>query len=234
MPEGDTLHRAARRLQVLVGQRLEVEAPHQRARATEVAPRIDGRVLESVEAVGKNLILRFEGGVTVLMGPNGSGKTTVARLLLGLAVPDEGVISGLDGRRRAAVFQEDRLCDQLSAVGNVRLVLDRAIPASAVESELRQVGMDGESLVKPVRDLSGGQRRRVAIVRALMADADLVVLDEPFKGLDAEAKTLVMTYVRERCKGRTTLLITHDAAEAAWFGIRPVELTRRGTAEPPR
>jgi NitT/TauT family transport system ATP-binding protein len=167
-----------------------------------------------------------EGGVTVLMGANGAGKTTVARLLLGLAVPDGGTVSGLQGRRRAAVFQEDRLCEQLTAVGNVRLVLDRATRASAVVSELRRVGLDGESLVKPVRDLSGGQRRRVAIVRALMADADLVVLDEPFKGLDTEAKTLVMTYVRERCDGRTTLLITHDADEAAWFGIRPVELVR--------
>jgi len=175
-----------------------------------------------------------DGGLTVLMGPNGSGKTTVARLLLGLAVPDGGVVSGLEGQRRAAVFQEDRLCEHLTAVGNVRLVLGRTTGASAVVSELRRVGLDGESLVKPVRDLSGGQRRRVAIVRALMADADLIVLDEPFKGLDTEAKALVMAYVRERCDGRTTLLITHDPAEAEWFGIRPIELTRRGTSEPSR
>lgn len=167
-----------------------------------------------------------EGGITVLMGPNGSGKTTVARLLLGLAAPDEGTVSGVAGLRQAAVFQEDRLCEQLTAVGNVRLVLDRGARAATVQAELRRVGLDGESLVKPARDLSGGQRRRVAIVRALMADADLVVLDEPFKGLDAEAKTLVMAYVRERCQGRTTLLITHDPAEAEWFGIRPVELVR--------
>ena len=65
MPEGDSLHRAARRLQPLVGQRLEVESPHPRAQATGVAPQIDGRVLESVEAVGKNLLFRFEGGVVV-------------------------------------------------------------------------------------------------------------------------------------------------------------------------
>ena len=65
MPEGDSLHRAALRLQPLVGQRLEVEAPNLRAQATGVAPRIDGRVLESVEAVGKNLLLRFEGGIVV-------------------------------------------------------------------------------------------------------------------------------------------------------------------------
>jgi endonuclease VIII len=65
VPEGDSLHRAAARLQALVGQRLEVEAPHPRAQATGVAPRIDGRVLTSVEAVGKNLLLRFEGGIVV-------------------------------------------------------------------------------------------------------------------------------------------------------------------------
>lgn len=65
MPEGDALHRAARRLQPLVGQRLEVESPHPRAQATGVAPRVDGRVLESVEAVGKNLLLRFDGGLVV-------------------------------------------------------------------------------------------------------------------------------------------------------------------------
>ena len=169
-----------------------------------------------------------EGGVTALMGPNGSGKTTLGRLLLGLAVPDGGVIHGLDGRRRAAVFQEDRLCEQLTAVGNVRLVLDRTTRRSAVVAELRRVGLDGESLAKPVRDLSGGQRRRVAIVRALMAEADLIVLDEPFKGLDAEARILLMEYARERCDGRTALLITHDPAEAQWSGGRLVEFTRPG------
>jgi endonuclease-8 len=65
VPEGDSVHRAARRLQPLVGQRLEAESPHPRAQATGIAPRIDGRVLESVEAVGKNLLLRFEDGIVV-------------------------------------------------------------------------------------------------------------------------------------------------------------------------
>ena len=65
MPEGDTLHRAARRLQVLVGQRIEAESPHPRAQAERVAERVDGRVLESVEAIGKNLLFRFEGGIVL-------------------------------------------------------------------------------------------------------------------------------------------------------------------------
>ena len=168
------------------------------------------------------------GALTAVMGPNGSGKTTLGRLLLGLERPDGGTIVGLEGRRRAAVFQEDRLCEQLTAVGNVRLVLDRATPASDVVDELHQVGLDDESLAKPVRELSGGQRRRVAIVRALIVRADVVVLDEPFTGLDVEAKVALMSHVRERCAGRTTLLITHDRAEAEWFGARVVELTHPG------
>lgn len=171
-----------------------------------------------------------EGRVTALMGTNGSGKTTLGRLLLGLLSPDAGEIRGLDRLRRAAVFQEDRLCEQLTAVANVRLVLDRDVPVSTVVSELRGVGLDAESLVKPVRELSGGQRRRVAIVRALMTDADLVVLDEPFTGLDTDAKALLLAYVRERCQHRTTLLITHDRTEAEWFGADVIELTRAGTA----
>src|SRR5207237_7572422 len=65
VPEGDTLHRAARRLQPLVGQWIAAEAPHPRAQAERVAERIDGRVLESVEAIGKNLLFRFEGGVVL-------------------------------------------------------------------------------------------------------------------------------------------------------------------------
>src|SRR5215212_5050335 len=65
MPEGDALLRAANRLQVLVGQRVEVETPHPRAQIKRLAERLDGRVLESVDAVGKNLLLRFEGGLVL-------------------------------------------------------------------------------------------------------------------------------------------------------------------------
>jgi endonuclease VIII len=77
VPEGDSLHRAARRLQVLVGQRIEAESPHPRARAERVAERIDGRVLQSVEAIGKNVLLRFEGGVVVRSHLRMSGRWSV-------------------------------------------------------------------------------------------------------------------------------------------------------------
>jgi endonuclease-8 len=79
MPEGDSLHRAARRLQVLVGQRVEAESPHPRGAATGVARAVDGRVLESVEAIGKNLLLRFDGGVTVRSHLRMNGRWRVGR-----------------------------------------------------------------------------------------------------------------------------------------------------------
>jgi endonuclease-8 len=77
VPEGDSLHRAARRLQPLVGQRLEVEAPHPRARAAVEVADLDGRRLEAVEAVGKNLVLRFEGGVVLRSHLRMSGRWTL-------------------------------------------------------------------------------------------------------------------------------------------------------------
>lgn len=164
------------------------------------------------------------GGVTALMGPNGSGKTTIARLLLGLDRPDGGAVEGADGRPRSAVFQEDRLCPQLSAVDNVRLVLGRGADRGAVLEALAAVGLDDAAVHAPVRELSGGQRRRVAIVRAVLADAELVVLDEPFTGLDQAVKPVTMAWVRDRCAGRTVLLVTHDEREAAWFDARVVHL----------
>jgi len=170
-------------------------------------------------------LLLAPGSVTALTGPNGVGKTTVARLLLGLETPDAGTIDGLLGLRRSAVFQEDRLCAHLDAVANVRLVLDRERRDTA-EQELALVGIEGEDATKPVRDLSGGQRRRVAIARALAAKSDLVILDEPFTGLDAETKPAVMAYVRERINGRTAVLISHDPGEVEFLGARVVRMRR--------
>src|SRR4051812_22529163 len=80
VPEGDSLHRAARRLRVLVGQRIAAESPHPRAQAEGVAERIDGRTLESVEAVGKNLLLRFDGGIVVRSHLRMSGRWTLRPL----------------------------------------------------------------------------------------------------------------------------------------------------------
>ena len=87
-----------------------------------------------------------------------------------------------------------------------------------IEQEAAQVGITAEDLTQNVMELSGGMRRRIALLRALLYEADCVVLDEPFKGLDAATKQIVMQYVKEKAKGRTTFLVTHDQAEADFFG----------------
>jgi NitT/TauT family transport system ATP-binding protein len=106
----------------------------------------------------------------------------------------------------------------------VRLVLPRTAPRALVDDELQAVGLVGDSLTKPVRSLSGGQRRRVAIVRGLLAPSDVLVLDEPFAGLDTDAKSATLAWVRARLEDRTTLLITHDPAEAEFLGATVVRL----------
>ncbi len=164
------------------------------------------------------------GSVTAVLGANGSGKTTLGRLLLGLDSPTSGSIDGLAGLRGAAVFQDNRLAPHLTAAGNVRLVLPRSASRAFAEDELRAVGLVGESLRKPVRSLSGGQRRRVAIVRGVLAPSDVLVLDEPFTGLDTDAKGATLAWVRSRLDGRTTLLITHDPAEATYFSATVLRL----------
>lgn len=151
------------------------------------------------------------GKMTALMAPSGGGKTTLLRILMGLEEPDGGRIEGLQGLRLSAVFQENRLCMALDPVANIRLV-NAALSREEAVAALTAVGL-GDSISKRASELSGGMCRRVAILRALMAPYDLLLLDEPFQGLDQKTKLLVMEDTRRRCEGRTVLFITHDPSE---------------------
>lgn len=143
---------------------------------------------------------------------------------MGLETPDRGTITGLQGLRLSAVFQEDRLCENLNPVSNLRLVTP-TLSQSAAEGALTAVGLT-DCLHQPARELSGGMRRRVAILRALLAEYDLLFLDEPFKGLDRETKEVVMADTRRRCDGRTVLFVTHDPTELEAMGaVQRLELT---------
>lgn len=164
------------------------------------------------------------GETTVIMGASGCGKTTLLRILLGLEMPDSGEVTGMP-EKVSVLFQEDRLCEDISAYENIALVLERKRTRAQkdaqrrkIEQEAAQVGITEEDLKQNVMELSGGMRRRIALLRALLYDADCVILDEPFKGLDAATKQIVMQYVKEKVVGRTTFLVTHDAAEADFFG----------------
>lgn len=164
------------------------------------------------------------GETTVIMGVSGCGKTTLLRILLGLEKADSGEVTGMP-ERVAVLFQEDRLCEDISAYENIALVLERKRTRAQkdaqkhhVEQDAAQVSITAEDLTQNVMELSGGMRRRIALLRALLYDADCVILDEPFKGLDAATKEIVMQYVKEKVAGRTTFLVTHEQAEADFFG----------------
>lgn len=164
------------------------------------------------------------GETTVIMGVSGCGKTTLLRILLGLEMPDSGEVIGIP-EKTSVLFQEDRLCEDVSAYENIALVLERKkthaqrdAQKCRIEQEAAQVGITVDDLKQNVMELSGGMRRRIALLRALLYDADCVILDEPFKGLDAATKQIVMQYVTEKTAGKTTFLVTHDAAEADFFG----------------
>lgn len=156
------------------------------------------------------------GGTACLMAPSGRGKTTLLRCIAGLETPDSGQITDLP-ERIAYVFQEDRLCDGFSAVDNIRLVTGRALGEGEIRRHLEELGLAG-SLDQPVRELSGGMRRRVVISRAVCFGADLLLLDEPFKGLDNEARQQTADYILRHRGAAAILCVTHDREDASALG----------------
>ena len=153
-------------------------------------------------------------GVTCLMAPSGAGKTTLLRILLGLETADSGTMRIPADCRWAAVFQEDRLLEQLDAMGNLRFVLGKGFREAAAAALLAELGL-GDVGGKPVRDFSGGMKRRLAVARALLAPSDILVLDEPFTGLDGETRAGALACVRRAAAEKPVLLVTHDEADAA-------------------
>lgn len=164
----------------------------------------------------------------VLMGASGCGKTTLLRILSGLETADSGTVTGVV--TPAVVFQEDRLCPQLNAVQNVTLVLPGAENQykEQIVSEFQQLGMELAALQLPARRLSGGQKRRVALLRALWAPSDTLLLDEPFTGMDPDTLQRAATLLRQRCAGKPVLLATHDESAIRALGWPVVELEKLG------
>ena len=160
-----------------------------------------------------NLTIK-EHTITCIMGPSGCGKTTLLHILLGLHSIDSGEITGLDDKVPAVVFQENRLFEQEDAFTNIRAICKRTLTNQQIAVEFDRIGLkDYEN--KPVSELSGGMKRRVAILRALMAeDCNLILMDEPFKGLDEALKFQVMQYVKEKTQGKTVIFVTHDKEES--------------------
>ena len=176
---------------------------------------MDIKVDRVSKAYGKQQVLRDlscvlpEGKTTCIRGRSGCGKTTLIRLLLGLDVPDKGKIEGISDRKISAVFQEDRLCENLSAASNIRLVCVETITDRELEEAYKAVALT-EVWQKPVRELSGGMRRRVSILRALLAESDCVIMDEPLRGLDEKTRAKTIDYILKKTEGKTLIFLCYS------------------------
>ncbi len=173
--------------------------------------------------------ISFEVGAgehVLVTGASGSGKTTLLSLIAGLSEPTGGTVTltGEEGDPEntgvcSMLFQENRLLPELSAVRNIQVVLPKHYAGRGNESRepLEKVIRDhlgrllpGVSRDKPAAELSGGEKRRVALVRAVLAPGEVLLLDEPFTGLDDASIRNVKEYIRQETEGRTVLLTDHE------------------------
>ena len=146
-----------------------------------------------------------DGKTAVILGRSGCGKTTLLNILMGLLPPDGGEV----------------LRDGQGA--NIRLVTGGTVADEQIVRELSAVGLP-DCMKKPVRELSGGMKRRVALLRALLSKYDILFADEPFKGLDLDTKQSVLQYFKEKTLGKTVVLVTHDSAECELLADEVIRL----------
>ena len=176
----------------------------------------DAIVLEQVSKIydGKtvldNVSMTFgAGGRYCITGPSGCGKTTLLNVLMGLTAPDSGAVVGADCHRMAPVFQENRLCENLSVGANIRLTSRNKLSPGQISDTLDRLLLPG-AIHKTVRALSGGMKRRVAIARALLSGGDLLIFDEAFRELDEATAEAVAGEVMRALDGKTLIMVTHD------------------------
>ena len=206
--------------------RLNASAKRQTSQSITAA---EGISLENVsKSFGERTVLNgvtliiAAGEHTAVMGMSGAGKTTLARIAAGLERQESGRVERPS--RLGFVFQEDRLIGCLNALGN--LAIAGADPQEAYET-LKAFRFTDELIFKPSETLSGGEKRRAAIARALLCGAGTVILDEPFKGIDDETlHEYILPQVKRLTDGKTVLMIIHSESEAAELCSRTVDISK--------
>ena len=172
------------------------------------------------KTVLRNLSLSLpETGAVALMAPSGYGKTTLLRVLAGLLKPESGTISGLENKKIAFLFQEDRLLPWLTAEKNVSIVSD------AEKAHFWLQAMEIDNPGQYPHEMSGGMQRRAALARALAFGGDILLLDEPFKGLDEALRERIVARIRDQFP--LTVLSVHDQQEAALMSAQILRLDQR-------
>ncbi len=161
------------------------------------------------------------GSKTAITAPSGYGKTTLLLLLAGLLNPQEGTILFPSSCKKVSmVFQENRLLPSINIVKNIKLVNPK-LSDNAILSLLKKAGLSFYALRKPAY-LSGGEQRRIAIIRALAADYDLLLLDEPFTGLDIDTKKQMIDFITEQTTNKTVILVSHNPEDFIGYKIIPM------------
>ena len=163
------------------------------------------------------------GSIYCVMGHSGVGKSTLFGILLGLCEYQKGTVQRPKGRA-AAVFQENRLCMEENAITNVSMVCTKRYSEEAITKILSEI-LPEEELEKKVSEFSGGMRRRVAIVRALLSDAEWIVMDEPFTGLDEKTREQMIQFILKYRKNRTLLVATHQKEDVEAMGAELIKLS---------
>lgn len=167
-----------------------------------------------------NIMAEFpDDSITCIMGESGAGKTTLVRIIAGLENADRGTVS--DAGVVSFDFQEDRLINDISAADNIMLVLDKNDFGGHDKKTMRKI--INENLAEVLKDYpsdkstgtySGGMKRRVCLVRAMMKKSDTVILDEPFSGMDEETKILAAEYIKKHRDGRICIVVTHEKSDS--------------------
>lgn len=169
-----------------------------------------------------NLVLE-EGKVYALMGASGCGKTTLLHILLGIVKADGGTVEGFDGKSFSAVFQENRLFEFLNAEENVAVIQKKKQNSDKIRDILKEI-LPKEALDQKIEEYSGGMKRRVAVARAMLAESDVILMDEPLTGLDEVTRNQVIYFILKYRRGRTLIFSTHQEVEAELFHAEKIML----------